>query len=174
MSSFPSNWSPPTPDDLAWITAQLGRTDATIRAIAARRSDLEPSVIVNAPLLRKPRGVIPFPTLYWLVCPDLIKAVSRLEMNGWITRLEEQIATDPALTEAVGQDHQRYTATRMSLLADDDRRTAEQQSVLNQLQTTGIAGIANPKRLKCLHAHVAHELADQNAIGRLVMREMKR
>lgn len=164
----PSHASP-TQDDLTWITAQLGRTDATIQAIAARRPDGRASVIVNHPLLRQANRCVPFPTLYWLVCPNLSKAVSRLEMTGWIGKLEKRIADDPLLEAQVDADHTRYIAQRMSLLSEQDRHDATQHGFMQQLQTHGIAGIADRMRLKCLHAHVAHELADQNAIGKVAL-----
>lgn len=172
-SEMPVHGAKPTAADLHWITTQLGRTDATVLTIAARRTDNKPSVIVNHPLIVNTNKLIPFPTLYWLVCPDLIKAVSRLEMNGWITRLEEQIHHDPALASAVEHDNARYAATRLSLLTDDDRQAAKQQGILGQLQSTGVAGNANPARLKCLHAHVAHQLAERNTIGQRVLDEIR-
>jgi len=40
--------------------------------------------------------------------------------------------------------------------------------MLSALETRGIGGIAERCRLKCLHLHVAHELADANPIGRTI------
>jgi len=37
----------------------------------------------------------PFPTLYWLTCPEAVGAVSRLESDGWIKRLSHRAEVDP-------------------------------------------------------------------------------
>ena len=39
----------------------------------------------------------PFPTTYWLTCPEAGKAVSRLEADGWIARFNERERTDPGV-----------------------------------------------------------------------------
>jgi exopolyphosphatase / guanosine-5'-triphosphate,3'-diphosphate pyrophosphatase len=89
-------------------------------------------------------GGEPFPTLYWLTCPDAVRAVSRLEADGWIKRLDERAHRDPELGEALDRAHRSYAAERGRLVTGADR-------------WGGVAG--SRAGLKCLHAHYAHHLA---------------
>lgn len=96
----------------------------------------------------------PFPTLFWLTCPLLIKRAGRLESQGHMTRLNERLAAEDALRKRVGEALGRYNARR------DEREPIE---------ATAQPG-GGPERVKCLHAHLAHELADPpNPIGSLTL-----
>jgi exopolyphosphatase / guanosine-5'-triphosphate,3'-diphosphate pyrophosphatase len=86
----------------------------------------------------------PFPTTFWLTCPDAVRAVSRLEAEGWISRLNERLEADPGFAEAVAHAHAEYARER----ARDDP-SAEWHG--------GVGGTR--KGLKCLHAHYANHLA---------------
>lgn len=99
----------------------------------------------------------PFPTLFWLTCPFLCRAVGALEAAGWVGRLEAHVAADGALRDALSRAHERYVAERTGLDPGDVGVKG------------GIGGIADRSRLKCLHLHVAHALARQNPIGELVL-----
>lgn len=89
-------------------------------------------------------GGNPFPTLYWLTCPETSKAVSRLESLGWIKRLEAQSETDPNLRSMLRRAHESYARERGRL-----RPGAEAWG--------GVGGTA--RGVKCLHAHFAYHLA---------------
>jgi hypothetical protein len=68
--------------------------------------------------------------------------------------------------------HQAYREMRLSLLSPKEREYAKKKGLCSLLES-GIAGITNPKRVKCLHAQLAHFLATgQNPIGRLVAQEL--
>jgi hypothetical protein len=82
----------------------------------------------------------PFPTTYYLTCPWLVAAISRLEAAGGVERYTAAVATDPALRRS---------------LEDAD---AEQRRIRPELPV-GIAGSRSPGNLKCLHAHAAFALA---------------
>ena len=82
----------------------------------------------------------PFPTTFWLTCPWLVAAISRLEAGGGVARWSEATTADPVLAESLAEG------------------TAEQRRLRPEL-AGGIAGSKNPTRLKCLHAHVAFALA---------------
>ena len=86
----------------------------------------------------------PFPTTFWLTCPDAVRAVSRLEAEGWISRLNQRLEADPGFAEAVAHAHAEYARER----ARDDP-SAEWHG--------GVGGTR--KGLKCLHAHYANHLA---------------
>ena len=98
-------------------------------------------MIRNAPLDANGE---PFPTTYWLTCPTAVKAVSRLEADGWIVRLNERIHVDEAFDEAVEAAHRAYAEDRAADLPD----------------ARGWGGVGGTRTgLKCLHAHYAHHLA---------------
>jgi uncharacterized protein len=144
-----------TDSDAAIVSAQLGRP-ARGRWAVARRCHLGvPMVIESHPLLEDGS---PFPTLFWLTCPMLVKRASRLEADGrmteYSTRLRESETTVQSLTSAL----ERYRARR-----DEHAAIAE---------SGGPPG-GGPDRVKCLHAHVAHELADPpNPVGAQALAEV--
>lgn len=109
----------------------------------------------------------PFPTLYWLAEIELIKHISHVERDGWIKRFEARIAEDPELTARMRDDHQRYIAQRWELLEEADREAAERL----ELKVRGIGGLLDHGKIKCLHLHYAHHLADRNTVGELLEQE---
>jgi len=54
----------------------------------------------------------PFPTLYWLTCPEHIKAVSTLESVGWIGKLNAEAETDADLRDMLKAAHRSYAYER--------------------------------------------------------------
>ena len=86
----------------------------------------------------------PFPTLFWLTCPILAKRVSRLEATGTMTELNEELAGDTNARARLHAAVERYVQRR---------------DALERIEETSPPG-GSAERIKCLHAHVAHELAD--------------
>ncbi len=146
------------------IAAQIGRRPRGLLGVPVRCSYGYPQVIRVRPLIDGE----PFPTLFWLTCPYLAKAVDRLEADGWIGRLERRLAEDEVLRTDMERAHRRYVEARSALLSEDERRTIESRGLASGLLGKGIGGIADRRRLKCLHLHVAHALADENPVGAIV------
>ena len=149
--------------DRAVIAAQIDRQPRGLLGVPVRCSYGYPQVIRVRPLIDGE----PFPTLFWLTCPYLAKEVDRLEAVGWIGRLERRLAADETLRVGMEQAHRRYAEERSALLSEDERRTIESRGLASGLLKKGIGGIADRRRLKCLHLHVAHALADENPIGEI-------
>ena len=124
-------------DDRAVVEWQLGRPARALAGVAVRCPYGYPAVTEQAP--RADDGT-PFPTTFWLTCPWLAAAVSRLEAKGGVARWSAAVSEDADLAESL----------RLA--------TAEQQRLRPELPG-GIAGARQPARLKCLHAHVAFALA---------------
>jgi hypothetical protein len=137
------------------IARQIGRAPRGEYAVALRCPHGFPRVLRVPPVVDGK----PFPTLYWLSCPLLCRAVGTLEAEGWVGRLEKRVASDAELRAALEQAHEAYVAERETL-GDCASGGAEPR---------GIGGIADRSRLKCLHLHVAHALVRANPIGRLVL-----
>src|SRR5205823_9851088 len=83
------------------------------------------------------------PTTHWLTCPDAVKAVSRLEADGWIARLNERADGDETFRTAIEAAHEEA--------AEDRARD------LPEARAWG--GVGGTRRgIKCLHAHYANRL----------------
>ena len=138
--------------DRAVVAAQLGRAPHPIHRVVARCPWGRPAVVENLPYDAAGR---PFPTLYWATCPSLVAAISALESEGGVRRLESLAAGDAALAaslrEAVAHERRR----RRDLARRHGLHGRDEGAALGK----GIGGVADPRRLKCLHAHAAHALA---------------
>lgn len=126
--------------DVAAVTAQLGRTPRGLRGAAHRCPCGLPDVIETQP--RLPDGA-PFPTLYYLTCPQASSAIGRLEASGLMREMTERLAADEALAAAYRRAHEDYLARRDAV------------GVLEGFPSAG----GMPDRVKCLHVLVAHALA---------------
>ncbi len=151
-------------DDRGVIERQIGRSARGVAGIPVRCSYGYPQVIRVQPLIDRE----PFPTLYWLTCPYLAKEIDRLEADGWVGRLERRMNEDPQLGTEMAQAHARYIVERTAMLTDTEHIELESSGMRRSLLEKGIGGIADRRRLKCLHLHVAHHLASGNPIGAIV------
>jgi len=112
----------------------------------------------------------PFPTLYWLTCPFLSREIGHLEAAGWVKQLEARMAEEPELRSAMHEAHQRTWSRRDQLLSSEEKAALAADGTLVGLEGRGIGGISDWDRLKCLHLHAAHALADENPTGSIVLR----
>ncbi len=81
--------SPPTPQDLDVVAAQLGREPRGVQGVAHRCPCGSPDVVQTAP--RLPDGT-PFPTTFYATCPRLTGAISTLESEGEMKHFEACLA----------------------------------------------------------------------------------
>ncbi len=126
--------------DVERVTELLGRTPRADFDVVVRSASGEPAVIRNAPLLA---DGTPMPTRYWLVAPDLVRAVSRLEADGGVRAAEA--AVDP---ETLATAHDAYA---------DDRNADVPDQWAGPRPFGGVGGTRHG--VKCLHAHYAWFLA---------------
>ncbi len=107
----------------------------------------------------------PFPTLYWLTCPYLVKSVSRLEAAGWISKFEELISQDPVFEDRYLRAHKKIQQIRAELINDEN--------IKEKLSEVGSGGIRDLRRVKCLHLHLSDYLAGiDNPVGEIVFKEI--
>jgi uncharacterized protein len=124
--------------DRAAVERQLGRPPRAFRRVVVRCPFGRPAVTEQAPF---DDAGEPFPTTYWLTCPQLVAAVSRIEAAGGVERWSRAATEDPDLRASL--EH-----------ANDEQRR------LRPELDFGIGGArAGAGSLKCLHAHVAFALA---------------
>lgn len=129
-----------------------------------------PAFEIVYPLRRAKDGALtPFPTIYWLTDPALDKALADLERRGAIAELEALLGGDETLMRRYHDDHRRYVDRRWMMLTPDDRAAVEASDSLARAFAGGVAGIADFSTVKCLHAHVAHHLADRNTVAELLI-----
>lgn len=126
--------------DRSRIAELLGREPLGSCEVVVRDDAGDPVVVRNAPLLD---DGTPMPTRFWLLGPEHVRAVSRLEAAGGVRRAEHDI--DPT---AVAEAHRRYAAERDAALPADH---------LGPRPFGGVAGTR--EGVKCLHAHYAWYLA---------------
>lgn len=125
-----------------------------------------PLVLRCNPVYRERDRLLPFPTLYWLACPDLHRQIAEQERYGLVLRVQRAIQADPALLRGVQEDHRTYIRERHDLLTPADRFEAGHSGILDALLTRGIGGLRDFSTIKCLHLHYAHHLARGSTIGR--------
>src|SRR3954470_9432048 len=85
-------------DDRAIVERQLGRRPRAFRPVVARSPFGCPAVTEQAPY---DENGAPFPTTFWLTCPHLVAAVSRLEVAGGVERWSERARSDPELAASL-------------------------------------------------------------------------
>jgi hypothetical protein len=137
-------------DDRTLVEQQLGRPPRAFLRVACRCPFDRPAVTEQTPY---DLAGEPFPTTYYLTCPHLVAAVSRLEAAGGVERWSAAVAADPELHKSLRRASDEQRALRRELAAG---RAGSDGGASLEL---GIGGSHNPARLKCLHAHVAYALA---------------
>ncbi len=123
--------------DAEVVARQIGREPRAFRRVAVRCPFGRPAVTEQEPFGADGR---PFPTQYYLTCPWLVTAVSRLEAAGGVERWTQAVERDAALQRSL------------------DAAQAEQRRIRPELDA-GIGGSTRAGSLKCLHAHAAFALA---------------
>ena len=123
--------------DLDVVERQLGRRPRAFRAVAVRCPYGKPAVTEQAPFDADGR---PFPTQYYVTCPFLVAAISRLEAAGGVERWSRAVEENDELGRSLA------------------RAQAEQRRIRPEIDA-GIGGSTRTGSLKCLHAHAAFALA---------------
>jgi hypothetical protein len=141
-------------DDRGRVAQLLGREPQGAFEVAVRRPDGAPMVLRNAPFLR---DGTPMPTRYYLVDPELVRDVSRLEAAGGVRAAERMITA-----EQIEATHRRYAAERDAAIDPDHS---------GPRPSGGVGGTRTG--VKCLHAHVAFALAGgDDPVGRWALDQL--
>lgn len=138
-------------DDREIVERQLGRSPRAFRAVAVRCPFGRPAVTEQAPLDENGR---PFPTQFYVTCPHLVAAISRLEAGGGVERWSRAAQDEPHLARSLQAAQASQRAMRPELDA-------------------GIGGSIRSGSLKCLHAHAAFALARPGyELGQAILAEL--
>ncbi|MBS3740268.1 DUF501 domain-containing protein [Candidatus Bipolaricaulota bacterium] len=147
------------------IRGQLGREPRCLLEVSAECRYGYPVVLKTAPLIVHDNNEFEvFPTLYWLSCPRRKEKVSRIEARGYIEELEAELASNPELKKQYLKNEKNYLEEQSKLLTKKEIEFLEKKGAREAL-TRGIGGIESDKHIKCLHLHLAHEIADENVLG---------
>ena len=143
------------PSDRERVRALLGREPQGHYEVVVRGDDGDPVVLRNAPFLD---DGTPMPTRYWLVGPDEIRRIGRLESEGGVDAAEA--AVDP---DELAFAHVRYAAERDAEIPHDH---------VGPRPSGGVGGTRTG--VKCLHAHWAWHLAGgDDPIGRWIEQRLR-
>lgn len=147
------------------VARQLGRPPRAFRRVAARCPFGRPAATEQRPYDDQGR---PFPTTYYLTCPYLVAAVSRLEAAGGVERWTQSVRGDVRLAESLERATARQRELRRDLAAGDVGRDG------GTSLGSGIGGARRTGGLKCLHAHVAFALAEPGyELGEAIVAELE-
>lgn len=128
--------------DVDIIERQLGRAPRGLVGIGARCACGSPAVTITEP--RLPDGS-PFPTLFYLTLPSVVYGMSRLEAEGFMTNLNERLASDEEFAKGHEAAHRSYI---------------ERRALLGEVpEIEGVSAGGMPKRVKCLHALAGYALS---------------
>jgi hypothetical protein len=137
-------------DERATVARQLGREPRAFRRVAVRCPYGLPAVTEQRPYDGDGE---PFPTTYYLTCPHLVAAISRLEAAGAVERWTAAARDDPVLAASRLRADEEQAALRRALAGGASG--ADRGASLD----LGVAGATRKGSLKCLHAHAAFALA---------------
>ena len=137
--------------DRELVARQIGREPRAFRRVAVRCPFGKPAVTEQAPYDADGR---PFPTQYYVTCPHLVAAISRLEAAGGVERWTRAAQEDDLLARSL------------------DAAQREQRELRPEIDA-GIGGSTRSGSLKCLHAHAAFALARPGyALGDAIVAEL--
>lgn len=123
--------------DAEVVARQIGRTPRAFKRVAVRCPFGRPAVTEQTAFDADGR---PFPTQFYVTCPHLVAAISRLEAAGGVERWTRAVEADDGLARSL------------------EVAQAEQRRLRPEIDA-GIGGSTRTGSLKCLHAHAAFALA---------------
>ena len=152
------------PSTLALIEQRLGRRPRGLREVAVQDSAGDPMVIRVASIVDGK----PFPTLFWLIDPELCLRIDRAEARGVIATLQALVDASPELQRCMRDDHGAHIALRRGFFSQEELAMAQRPGFRAAFRERGIGGIADFRRIRCLHTWYAAHLVNPNTVGRLL------
>ncbi len=140
--------------------------------------------VVENPIIVYEKGIYrPEPTRFWILEKELRGKISKLESEGWIKKLSEELSEDEETFSFFVALHEKEIDARKRILKElypdilmGSRKWDRVCRGLLMNPDIGIGGIRNfrtkPLKVRCLHLWTAYHLGDrefQNPIGEFVL-----
>ena len=106
----------------ASVEKLLGREPRGLREVPVLDKHGEPAVVRVASLV----GGKPFPTLFWLVDPDLCFRIDQAEASGLIKQFQKMVDADEGLRVSMKADHEAHIELRNQYMDAEERRDSLQ------------------------------------------------
>lgn len=152
----PADWVDATEQDVEVVSRLIGKTPQGEFRVVVRNDAGEPVVIENSPFFF---DGTPMPTRYWLVDPELVADVSRIESSGGVKKVQKEISL-----EEISAIHQKHNLERNYLIPENYD---------GPKPTGGVGGTR--QGIKCLHTHVANLLASgDDLVGQWTLNEIEK
>lgn len=146
--------------DVDIVHRQLSRMPRGMVAVGARCVCGRPLAVITRPCLE---DGTPFPTTFYLTSPEAVKAVSRIEAEGFMRECNALLKNDVKIAEQYKNASESYKAFRHALAL----RLKDSEEHILDISAGGM-----PDRVKCLHALLAQTLVmgkGVNPIGDIVL-----
>lgn len=146
--------------DVDIVHRQLSRMPRGMVAVGARCVCGRPLAVITRPCLE---DGTPFPTTFYLTSPEAVKAVSRIEAEGFMRECNDLLKNDAKIAEQYKNASESYKAFRHALAL----RLKDSEEHILDISAGGM-----PSRVKCLHALLAQTLVmgkGVNPIGDIVL-----
>jgi hypothetical protein len=151
----------------------LGREPRTPFTVKTFCPDGSPQVLLADPVFIEDGIWKPFPAFLWLVCPRLKLLVAELEQQGQIREFSQKLDSDDKFRERFLHGQNEISQIRVEI-AEKIYPGELPEHIREILGETTVAGSKDFRGVKCLHAHLAQELAfHNNPIGEAVLDRVK-
>jgi len=168
-----ANLNPNTDSQHRMAVELLGRDPRTPFTIKTFCPDGTPQVLLADPVFIEDGIWKPFPAFLWLVCPRLKLLVAELEQQGKVREYSQKLKTDEQFRESFMSGQKEIARLRVEM-AEKIYPGELPDHIREILSETTVAGSRDFRGVKCLHSHLAQELAfHNNPIGAEVLERIK-
>lgn len=136
-------------EDEEFFKKITGRTPHPGSVVIKRCRFGKPVAFASMPIV----GGEPFPTIFWLTCPYLLKLCGKLESKLFHKTLEAEIEKSERLKKEFHEAQMKMIHIRRKIAM------AFSLDIPSSVLETGIGGVSNLTKVKCLHAHMAASFA---------------
>ncbi len=151
----------------------LGRDPRTPFTVKTFCPDGTPQVLLAEPVFIEDGIWKPFPAFLWLVCPRLKLLVAELEQQGRVRDYSQRLNSDEDFRQYFMQGQKEIAILRVEMAVKLYQGELPDH-IREILSGTTVAGSRDFRGVKCLHSHLAQELAyHNNPIGAEILEQIK-
>lgn len=158
----PNPSSAVTAEDCKKIEDFIQRPARGLLGIPVRDEQGNPVVAQISPVVEGK----PFPTMYWLVGPQVYKDISEVEGKGFTKIIQQKVNSSPDLRADLASIHESYCADRVRYF--NDLELSLPANMMSMITQTGVGGVKEKQYIRCLHMFYAYHLIKPHVIGRII------